>query len=286
VQPISPATPLRSAPEPRPKPAPQARETALQLTWFEPGSLPTLWRDERFSTILDELQDRPLDGDLDDRSTAADVADVDDRREVFEILSLASAVPEEGVVAALAGAVRSDGRILQPIVLVEGELVFAFDPTETLKATMTVAAPYTGTDPEKKAILDLAKACLGAPGQPPAPAVAEGLATRIRETFEKRGSVPAGLLEPQITRAVLHGRHHQRIRLLGGVHVRALLQMSGSQPIPIYLRDDAAAMLPAADRIRARVLAVVHPALDQIETHPVALRAVAIGVVVVPLPRR
>ncbi len=68
--------------------------------------------------------------------------------------------------------------------------------------------------------------------------------------------------------------------------MRALLHTGSAQTIPVYLDRDAAAKLPAADRLRTRMLAVVHPTLDQHETHPAALRAVALGVVVGAPARR
>jgi hypothetical protein len=58
------------------------------------------------------------------------------------------------------------------------------------------------------------------------------------------------------------------------------------EPIPAYLDRDAVAKLPAVERLRTRMLAVVHPTLDQHETHPAALRAVALGVVVGAPARR
>jgi hypothetical protein len=269
-----------------PRPPGVAVTPPLHLVWFEPGRLRALQKDPRFSPILDALDDRPLDGDLDDPELAADVADVDERREAFEILARGSAIGEEGATAALTGAVRDDGRLVQPLVLVAGELFFPFDELEALKATISAAAPYAGADLEARAMLDLAKEFLGSPGQPSAPAVAEGLATRIRETFEKRGLAPAGFLDAQTGRALLQGRHYQRRSLLGGPHVRALLHTGSGQGIPAYLDHDAAAKLPAVERLRVRMLAVVHPTLDQQETHPAALRAVALGVVIGPPPAR
>ena len=278
------------APTVRPYAAPSpshARAVApLHLVWFEPESLPYLRKDPRFSPILDALEERPLDSDLDDPDLAADVADLDERRETFEILARGSAIGEEGVIAALAGAVRDDGRLVQPLVLVAGELVFAFDGIEALKAMISSAAPYTGMDLEAKAILDLAKEFLGSPGQPSAPAVAEGLAMRIRETFETRSLLPTGFLDVQTERALLRGRHYQQRAVLGGPHVRALLHAGSGHGIPTYLAREVAAKLPAVERLRTRILALVHPIVDQHETHPAALRVIALGVVNSPLARR
>jgi hypothetical protein len=279
----TPAQAPAPAPAPVAAPPPAAARPPVQLAWFDVESMPAIRKDPRLSPILDALDDRPLDGDLDDPEAADDVADVEEQREVFEILARGGVTGEEGVAAALAGAVREDGRLVQPFVLVAGEIAFPFDELQALKATISAAAPYAGADPEARGLLDLAKEFLGSPGQPSAPAVAEGLATRIRETFDKRSLVPPGFLDAQVGRALVQGRHFQRRSLLGGPHVRALLQGGGgAQAIPAYLPEGAAAKLPAAERLRIKMLALVHPTLDQHETHPAALRAVALGVVVGP----
>jgi len=272
-----------------PRAAPPARAGAvdpLQLVWLDPKVAPVLRRDPRFSPLLEAMEDRPLDRDLDDPALAADAADLDERRETFEVLARGEAVGEEGVTAALAGSVGDDGRVLQPVVLLAGELVFLFDEVEALKATLSAAAPYAGTDPEARAILDLAKEFLSSPGQPSAPAVAEGLATRIRETFDKRGILKASFVEAQASRALLGGRRYQQRALLGEKHVRALLQTGAGPGIPTYLDQAVAALLPAADRLRARLLVRVHHALDGYETHPAALHVVALAIVNAPPPRR
>ena len=285
-RPRRPAPPPAPAPAPAPPvaaPSPAAARPPLQLAWFDVESMPAIRKDPRLSPILGALDDRPLDGDLDDPEAAPDVADVEEQREIFEILARGPTTSDEGVAAALAGAVREDGRLVQPFVLVAGEVVFPFDELLALKATISAAAPYAGADADARGLLDLAKEFLGSPGQPAAPAVAEGLATRIRETFEKRSLVPGGFLDAQVGRALVQGRHHQRRSLLGGPHVRALLQaVGGAQAIPVYLGPGAAAKLPAVERLRTRLLAVAHPTLDQHETHPAALRAIALGVVVGP----
>lgn len=291
----APLSPI-ARPDPASVPLPGVAVDPLHLVWFTREIVPVVRKDPRWSPILDGLDQRPLDPDLDDPDLADDVADLDERREVFEILARGSALGAEGVAAALAAAVRSDGGFVQPLVLVAGELVFPFDELEALKAMASAAAPYAGADSQARAILDLAKEFLGSPGQPSAPAVAEGLTTRIRETFEVRTLVAAGFLDAQIGRALLRGRHHQRRRVLGGLHVRASLNavVLGDTPrppgagpaIPVYLNHRAAARLPAGERLRARMLVFVHPTVEQNETHSAALRVVALAVVNAPLARR
>jgi len=80
-----------------------------------------------------------------------------------------------------------------------------------------------------------------------------------------------------VTRALVAGRHYQRRRVLGGAHVRAIWRGNGSATIPAYLDGKGAAKLPAGERASARMLAYVYPALDQGETHPAALRVVALA---------
>jgi len=290
--PIAPSPPFTAPPQPalRPEPTfaqlPAAAVDSLHLVWFAREIVPAVRKDPRWSTLLDGLDQRPLDADLDDPDLAADVADLDERREVFEILARGGAIGEDGVAAALAGAVREDGQFVQPLVLIAGELVFPFDEIEALKAMISAAAPHVGADSQAKALLDVAKELLGWPGQLLAAAVAEGLTTRIRDTFEKRSLLTGGFLDAQIGQALLRGRHHQRRRVFGGLHVRASFKGGGRPGIPAYLDCRGAAKLPAGERVRARMLVFVHPTLERSERHDTALRVVALAVVNAPLARR
>ncbi|AUX44226.1 hypothetical protein SOCE26_056900 [Sorangium cellulosum] len=284
--PLSPLPPLPITPPakgaartPPVSPAPRtATPDALHLVWFHPPCLARLRKDPRHAPVLEALDEQPLDEDLDDPTHAEATADLEDRREAFEILARGP-ISAEGAAAALARGVLDDGRLLQPIVLLAGELAFPFDELEALKAMLSAAAPHAGADPEARAVLDLVKEFLGTPGLPGAPLVAEGLEARIRETFEAHGLLPAGQLDALAARALLGGRHVQRRALFGGPHVRALFHGLAEGPIPTYLCEELAAKLPAAQRLRVRLLAHVHPAADEQETHPAALRAAALGIV-------
>lgn len=268
-------------------PAPRvSAPSPLNLVWFDPQCLPRLRKDPRFAPILRALDEQPLDEDLDDPAHAEDTADIEDRREAFEILAR-GALSAEAVTATLAGAACDDGRLLQPIVLLAGDLALAFDELEALKATMSAATPLAGSDPEARGILDLTKEFLGTPGLPGAPDVADGLGTRIRETFEKRGLASPGQLDALAERALLGGRLFQRRLVFGGPHVSARFHVGRTEaPIPVYLCEELTARLPAAARMRVRLLAHVHPAVEQYETHPAALRAAALAIVGAPLTTR
>jgi hypothetical protein len=275
-----PAAPLPFATAPR-----SAVRDALHLVWFDAAALPRLRRTPAFRAVLDALDDRSLDEVLDDPELAADAAEVEDRSEAFEVLAHGSAAGEAEILAALAAAMHADGRVAQPIVLASGELQLVSDELDALRATLSAAGPYAGTDPAAKAILDLAKEFLASPGLPGAPPVAEGLSTRIRDTFEKRGLLAAGHLEAEAEHALLSGRHHQKRSLFGAPHARVLFHLDAPEPIPTYLGEALAQKLPLARRFRARALAEVHHALDQHETHPAALRPIALALLIAP-PRR
>jgi hypothetical protein len=62
--------------------------------------------------------------------------------------------------------------------------------------------------------------------------------------------------------------------------------VEGRPPIPVYLDEALAAGLPAAPRVRTRMLAHVHPGVDQHESHAVALRAAALAILITPMLRR
>jgi hypothetical protein len=55
--------------------------------------------------------------------------------------------------------------------------------------------------------------------------------------------------------------------------------------VPVYLPEAAAKKLPLYQRFKARLIAEVQLAVDQYETHPAALRVLAVGRLV-PAPGR
>lgn len=272
----APSTPIAVAVQPTPVSAPvavpwtSARTPAaasslagdtMHFVGFEPASMRRVRNDPRFARVLDALEKQPLDDDLDEPEGGDTAADVEDRREVFEILARGDAVGAEEVVSALMAAVCDDGRLVQPLLLVAGRIVLPFDELEALKATLSAATPHAGADLEAKGVLDLARGFLGTPGLPGAPAVSEGLRARIRQTFEKRSLVSEGYLEAQVKRALVCTRGYQRCSLFGAPHVCGFFE-ARDERIPIYLSEELSAKLPAVEHTRVRMLAQVHPCVD------------------------
>ncbi|WP_437927533.1 DUF2169 domain-containing protein [Sorangium sp. So ce291] len=273
---------LDPVPAARPAPALVPRleaGTALQLIWYDPDEVPRVRRRPAFQQIIRELEDSPLDPEVDDPAIAKDPMSVEDRREVFEVLARGEAVDEAGLSGALERAVREDGKFVPPLLLLAGEVHFPFDEIDRLKATMTTAAPFAAVDEMLSAAVEDAKNFLNMPHLLSPPAVADGFTKRIEDAFARaKRSAPQGYLGEQTERVLLEKRCYQRRAVYGAAHLRALMQVGGSSRIvPAYLPEALAKKLPMLARFRARVIAVIELQEDQYETHPAALRVIALG---------
>ncbi|EYF08104.1 DUF2169 domain-containing protein [Chondromyces apiculatus] len=264
----------------------EAREV-LQLLWFDPESAPRFRRQPSWQGILAELEKKPLDKEHEDPGLAREPAEIEDRREAFEILVRASATDAEGMEEALGGAVRSDGKLIPPLRTLAGELIFPFDETEALKVTVAAVTPFVGSDETLRAAVTTAQDFLKVPDLRSAPAVAEGLMARVVEAWNGgKRPTPQGYLEAQTERALLEGRCYQRRKVLGGKQLRALAQTAGAQMLlPVYLPDALADGLPLYQRFRVRAIVEVHPQVDQYEVQPLCLKVLALARVARP-PRR
>jgi uncharacterized protein DUF2169 len=284
----APASSKASAPVPSPRASSPKLEPdgAIQLVFHDTESMPRIRRTPRWRTILLDLEKRPPDPDLEDPAFAKDPAEVEDRREIFEILARGAPAIAIEINEALIAAVRDDGKLVSPLLLVGGELQLPFDEIETLRATVTTVTPLAGNDENLRASIEIARQFLAIPGLATAPAVAEGLTARIREAWSqgKRVVVP-GYLDAQTERALTEQRHYQRRTVFGGTHLRALLHCGGQSPIPAYLPESAAKVLPLYPRFKVRLVAEVHLQIDPYETNQAALRGLALARVS-PLPKR
>lgn len=250
----------------------------LQLLWSDKESAPRFRRQEAWRKILDELEKRPLDKEFEDPALGKEPMEIEDRREVFEILVRGSATDAEGMEEALSAGIRSDGKLVPPLRILAGELAFPFDEVDALKATIAAVTPFVGQDENLRAAITNAQEFLKADLRS-APAVAEGLTSKIAEAWGMaKRPTPQGYLEQTVERALLEGRCYQRRKLLGGKQLRALAQIPGSQPLlPAYLPDELADTLPLYQRFRTRAIVEVHPQLDQYEVQPLCLKVLALS---------
>jgi len=267
-------------------------QEALDPLFFDAASVPRMRRVAAWKPILAKLEDTPLDAEEDDPQAAKEPELVEDRREVVELLVRAEPTDAFGVDAALARAVRSDGRFLAPLVLLSGELSTPFDEVEALKATLTTVMPLAGNDENLRAAVEIAKEFLKLPGLSSSPAVAEGLTSRVREAFNgAKRTVQPGYLDAQTERALIEQRAYQHRTVLGGRWQRALFHFgsegggkAGQGALVAYLPDDAAPKLPLYARFRVRMIARVHLPIDPNE-QGAALETLALARLCKPLAR-
>ena len=279
---------------------------AIDLVWFDPESVPRMRRKPAWRPILDALERAPLDPDFDDPAFAKDPMLIEDRREVFEILARAALTGAEGLDSALAQCLREDGKFIPALAFFAGELELPFDELATLRATLTTVSPLVGSDEALKSAVQAAKDFLATPGLMSAPAVAEGLTRRMEDAFAQgKRVVPAGYLEAQRERALLEQRQYQTRAVFGGKHLRGLLRMGGTESavpgvrlggagkssaagavvvVPAYLPESLAEELPLYPRFRVRMVAEVRLGADRYESHPAALRVLALARVAPPPP--
>jgi hypothetical protein len=247
--------------------------------WFDPESLPRVHRKVEFKPILRAVEERAPDTDLDDPTLSKNPAEVEDRRDMFEVLSRGDALDETALNRALERAVRDDGKFVPPLALVDGELRFFFDELETLRAALTIAAVFSpGDEPLKTAIAD-AREFLRTPDMRSSPSVTEGYTTRIQEALKRSKRAPTPTyLDEQTERVLVEARHYQRRTVYGAPHLRAQIQIGTSaRPWPLYVPEPAAGRLPMFARFTVRILAEVGFQEIQYEAHPSALRVLALA---------
>lgn len=283
--------PVQRTPMPIPKVRPpaafeerQATREALDLVWFDSGSVRRIRRQEDWRRIVRELQNKVPDPELDDAAPGSEPAQIEDRREIFEILVRGTPVPAEGVAEALNAGVRADGKYIAPVRLLEGELTMLFDDLEVLRATVAATAPALGaSDQQLRDAVTAAQEFLRLEESSSAPLVGQDLKRRIDVALgrSRSANVTPAVVEEQVARAVLVGRRYQRRTVLGGEQICARMQPARSDElIPTYIPVDVASLLPLEQKLRVRVIAELHLRVERFEAHRAALRVLALGRVV------
>ncbi len=312
----SPAPAARAAEQPAARPG--GREI-LTLLWFDPTFIKPISDHKRWAEILEQPDDDddPPKRDISPGDDAGDDADDDasedaddpdmyvrdeidddqpeedvpqeviDRRNVFKILARGEPMTAGAIDQEVADAIRKDGTLEPPLVLLAGDLVFPFDELETLKATVTAVSPLVAGDKKLKEVVDTVNELLKTPWLSRSGAVAEGQTARIKEAFSQgTRMVPASYLQEHTDRILLEERHYQKRTVFGQTWIRSLyVSASAPDQIPAYLPESLTKQLPMFQRLRVRVIAEVHMQQDQYESHPIALRVVALARVSVLAPR-
>ncbi|MDI3289606.1 DUF2169 domain-containing protein [Polyangium sp. 15x6] len=252
----------------------------FDLLWFEPRSLPRIRKQPAWREILDALADEPLDPDIDDPELGFEPAEVEERREMFEVLAHGAALGEGAIRDAVRAAIRKDGRFVAPLVLVEGELSLSFDEVESLRALVAVVGPIAGGDERSKEALAAAREYLSAPDSVRDPVTARELGAAIEAAHAqaKKRVVSSAEVAARVERILLENRRHQRRAVFGGKHLRGAWQLpAGERELPVYFPEALAERMPMFTKFTARMVAEAHLPADAREASPVALRGVAIA---------
>jgi len=263
----------------------------LEMLWFDPAFVDAIRKDAAMRAIITENQKSKGSKRDEKKQPAARPSgplDPQDREDITAVLSLGSPSGVDALETALADAVDERGMFHTPILLLEGDLAFPFDELETLKATIAAVAPLAVNDKKLKETIDTVGALLRTPWLQAAGSGTERLTAQIKEAFNasNRG-LPQGFLETHTERILLENRHYQKRVLLGQTWIRALLGAPGTTTrVPTYIPHSLARELPMYQHLGVRAIAEVRAQIDQYETHPIALRVVALGRALDASPRR
>ncbi len=243
----------------------------LELLWASSGSWSRLSREPRFNAFLEGARDYLA-------APALPGCDLppEQRAGLAAVLCRAEGMREAAVREVTSAAVRPDGKFAPPLVLIEGTLTLPFDEQHTLRVMVTTMTPFATDDGLRAALAD-AREYLA---QPLASIeVTVTLTQRLRDAFARtrRSEVP-GLVREQVRRALLVQRKYQQRVFLGEPHLRSLVAVpDDSHSLLTYIPIAAANSLPLMTELRVRVLGEVYFAIDQLETHSYAIKALALA---------
>lgn len=270
------AAPARSAPERAGVRAP------VQLLWFDHHVAQRARTRPVWSAVLRALEDQPLDRDADDYDSRFSTQAVEDRRVVFEILSIGepstSSLPD-----VLNDAILRSGRFVPPMILLAGDLEPTFDERAMLAAVSSFAEPFRANDDELRSALDDAGALLRLPSSASLPPeVCASFSDRVRKALLRKRGATAQYVDEQIARALMRDRAYARRRVLGGEHLRMTFH-AGHRVAPAYLPTAIADVLPMFSKVSVRLIAEVEPRVDAAEDSPIALRVGALARALTPI---
>jgi hypothetical protein len=261
-------------PEAKPAPLNDRGDPIKKLIWFDP-------------TCVRRLRAHPLWTDLevaglfvDDGGDAAKQrGSMAERQTVFTVIDSGTPASAEDIEANVAAAMSRGGELDPPLIMTAGQLMLAFDELAVLRATITAVLPFLADDEHLGSHVADARELLGTSWLQSADGTAEELTLRIRDAFNATARpLPPDYLHAQTRRIVVSERRYQRRFLFGRCWIRATFTPTGARVgIPTYLPDRLCDELPMFQRFDARILAEVDLREDQYESHPLAMRVLALA---------
>lgn len=239
--------------------------------------MPQIRRHEPWQDILAEL-DEAFDEELDQPAYGDEAGELDDRREVFEVLSRGPETDVQSLPQLMHEGIRDAGKYAPPLTLLHGKLTMPFDQQATLQALCDTAKPFVRDDapddPLSAAVEEATRFIDQAHGS-----LFASLKKRIHNAFAAiKRPVPKTYLSEQLRRVLLQQRAYQKRELFGAAHLRGEFEAPGMRKhLPLYIPAALGKRLPLYDSFQVRVVALLVPREDQYESHPAALRLVAIA---------
>ncbi len=236
--------------------APHAEEVN-HLLWYDAEQMERIRSVERWSSLLDEAEERPVDTEAAALDAAAEGLP-EDHRDVFEIITRGAAADRDQLHREAHRAYRDDGKYIPPLVLLEGDLRVLFDPEKMLLVTADLAgALASGDELDRK--LKHARKLLGS-------AAASIRSIVDRHVHEIRGvfavaapSLPGHFLAIETERLLVKDRAYEIHSVFGGDFLHGALSIEGDRPPEtVYLPEEVAKLLPICPSFRVRLLADVH----------------------------
>ncbi len=195
------------------------------------------------------------------------------KADVFAVLSRAEPVRVQNVAPGQTGNDDHDALLH----LLTGALSFPLDEIETLKLTSRTAAPLASSDKKLKEVLDTVEEVLKMPLEG-APEVVQSFTVRVRDAWTHANRLlPPDYLVSHTERTLLNQRHYQKRELLDDEWIRSLFSTTEGQGIPTYIPAKLAKRLPLFRQFNVRMVVEVLSQQDMYESHPLALRVVALA---------
>lgn len=267
------------APAPSMERARREASKEVLLLGFVPGCAARLRKVPAWRSLIERMQRHPLDQDVEQDDGGEEPPADEDPCAVHEVLESGAPADARGVEDARGEARRAGVRLSPPLVLLDGEMEVHFDELESLRSATEIAALLVSGDDLLRETVEQARRFLQAPSAQGRPTLAMALATDLRDLVARK-AVKLAMTDPvaQMDTDLLSSRFFQRRSCFGGIYLRCILRLREAKgPLVSYVPDTLAPRLPLLRRFPARLVAEVHPPMDEREASRHALRALALG---------
>ena len=257
-------------------PIPAAHAPAIELLYFDVKGARRIRRTPALRVLLDRLDEAPVDAAFD---ALTSYADVEEQREVFHVLANAEPHTVRTAMRTFHESRRADGKVVPPIVVVEGALTVSFDLLDRLDALRGAIRSFVvpELDDELSSLLERVDRFL-LHRHPAASAVVDSMQTQLLAAVRKnRPRMNTRELIAQVEQALVSMRHYEIVRVFGGEHACASLHGQRTRALPCYVPEQALSQLPLARTFSARLIVELRSRVDPRREERVAARAVAIA---------